>query len=94
MNHIYNLGYVDIAANSATSGISNNLAFDTVGTPFPGDLWNIDPLFRNLSAGDYHLQSNSLAIDAGVFLSEVSNDFDGVPRPQGPRYDIGAYEFH
>ncbi len=51
--------------------------------------------------GDYHLQSGAVAIDAGttscaagVTLCVPATDFDGVPRPQGLGYDIGAYEWH
>ncbi|HEY0592931.1 MAG TPA: choice-of-anchor Q domain-containing protein, partial [Thermoanaerobaculia bacterium] len=48
-----------------------------------------DPLF--VGASDYHLQSGSPAIDRGVPTS-ASRDHEGTPRPQGPAYDIGAYE--
>ena len=36
--------------------------------------------------------TGSPAINAGVTLSTVTTDFDGVSRPQGGVYDIGAYE--
>jgi hypothetical protein len=42
---------------------------------------------------DFHLQSDSPAIDAGLSIPSLLSDFDGVPRPQGLAYDIGAYEF-
>ena len=45
------------------------------------------------TAQDFHLQSGSPAIDAGICLSEVLEDFDGVSRPQAIGCDIGAYEF-
>lgn len=51
-----------------------------------------DPLFR--SATDYRLQKNSPAIDAGVNLPEVTDDYDGNPRPLGGSYEIGAYEYY
>jgi hypothetical protein len=54
----------------------------------------LDPQFVNAPGGDFHLKSNSPAINAGVTLSPVTTDFDGVSRPQGPAYDIGAYEYH
>src|SRR5437899_2373099 len=51
--------------------------------------------------GDYHLQSGAVAIDAGTTAcaAGVTNcvpltDFDGVARPQGLAYDVGAYEWH
>jgi hypothetical protein len=47
----------------------------------------------NPGAGDFRLTAGSAAIDAGVTLSETSRDPDGVARPQGAAYDIGAYEF-
>jgi hypothetical protein len=51
-------------------------------------------LFVNAGAADFHLRSGSPAIDAGVTLPLVTQDRDGVPRPQPPggAYDIGAYE--
>jgi hypothetical protein len=50
--------------------------------------------FVNASADDFHLIFGSPALDAGTNLSPtVTTDFDGVARPQGSAYDIGAYEF-
>lgn len=46
-----------------------------------------------VSATDFRLKSGSPAIDTGFTLAEVTTDFLGVPRPQGPKYDIGAYEY-
>jgi parallel beta-helix repeat protein len=43
---------------------------------------------------DYHLQADSPCIDVGVDLSaHHTTDKDGVSRPQGAGWDIGAYEF-
>ena len=50
-------------------------------------------LFINPGANDYHLSPSSPAIDKGVFLSDVSNDLEGRPRPSGVTFDIGAYEY-
>jgi PKD repeat protein len=52
-----------------------------------------DPRFVNASGGNFHLQSDSPAINAGIAVSEVTDDFDGNSRPQGGLYDIGAYEY-
>ncbi len=51
--------------------------------------------FKDPGIFDLHLQSGSPAIDAGLTIDIVTNDFDGVTRPQpaGHAYDIGAYEF-
>jgi hypothetical protein len=43
-------------------------------------------------ANDYHLAAGSPALNAGERLEEVTIDRDGVERPQGGGYDIGAYE--
>lgn len=48
-----------------------------------------DPAFVNPAAGDYHLSSDSLAIDAGVDAG-VNTDIDGDPRLWP--FDIGADE--
>ncbi len=52
-----------------------------------------DPAFIDPANADFKLRANSPAIDQGVTLADVPNDFDGVPRPQGLAYDIGAYEY-
>src|SRR3989442_3952348 len=52
-----------------------------------------NPQFVDAPNTDFHLQSTSSAIDAGATLPDVPTDYDGNPRPQGPAYDIGAYEF-
>jgi hypothetical protein len=52
-----------------------------------------NPRFRDPQAHDFHLQPGSMAIDAGVAIAEVRSDHDGIPRPQGKGYDLGAYEY-
>jgi len=42
--------------------------------------------------GNYHLLSGSPAIDAGTSTGAPSIDLDGVTRPQGGGFDMGAYE--
>ncbi len=51
-----------------------------------------DPRFVNQATGDYHLNSDSAAIDAGVNVG-IFADLDGNPRPSKLGFDIGAYEF-
>jgi hypothetical protein len=54
-----------------------------------------NPLFVNASTApyDFHEQTGGAGIDAGVNLSAVPFDFDGVTRPQGLSTDVGAYEY-
>ena len=52
-----------------------------------------DPRFVNPRENDFHLMSGSAAIDKGVSLGEVSQDKDGIKRPQRSAFDLGAYEF-
>jgi hypothetical protein len=50
-------------------------------------------LFVNTAGNDYHLTSNSPAVDQGTVLADVLSDLEGKPRPVGGGYDIGAYEY-
>jgi hypothetical protein len=59
-----------------------------------GQHWfNFDPLFVNPAARDFHLQAGSPAIDKGIPVSGLLQDPDGVSRPQGAGWDVGAYEY-
>lgn len=49
------------------------------------------PSFNNPGGGDLRLTAGSAAVDTGVLVG-VTRDADGVPRPQGDGYDLGAYE--
>lgn len=55
---------------------------------------NADPSFVNLANKDFHLQSTSPAINAGVAISTLTTDITGILRPQGSAIDIGAYEYN
>jgi hypothetical protein len=65
---------------------------------------NADPLFVNRTAADFHLTSTSPAKDTGLTIVQANSfnpspgptigiDKDGVLRPQGTAFDLGAYEF-
>jgi parallel beta-helix repeat protein len=50
-------------------------------------------LFVNPAAGDYHLLPTSPAREAGTATLAPAFDLDGIPRPIGATFDVGAYEF-
>jgi hypothetical protein len=49
-------------------------------------------VFTNYATRDLSLAAMSPARDAGTTVAQVTHDHIGTPRPQGPAYDIGAYE--
>lgn len=74
---------------------SHNVWFGGTGSiSFDAGAISGDPGFV-VPGTDFHLQTGSPAIDAGVnTISAVVNvDFDGIARPQGAGYDAGAYEY-
>ncbi len=62
------------------------------GSPYPHDLWQVNPIFINPGSDDFHLSPISPVIDRGITQAYVVDDYDGNPRPQGLGYDIGIYE--
>jgi len=95
-NNIFYLPGQNIGISGTVSGalIDHNLSTGAVGGGGIGsNIENTDPVFVNPSALDFRLQASSPAINAGIALSVVLNDFFGTLRPQGGGYDIGAYEF-
>ena len=55
---------------------------------------NADPVMVNPGAGDFHLQVGSPCRGAGAIGTGVTDDYDGVARPDPPTQpDIGAYQF-
>lgn len=93
-------GQVGIYVSSGSGAVvKNNIIYQNgtnilnngTGTVLANNL-TIDPLFVNVSAQDFHLEPGSPARDAGLTLGVVPDDFDGLARPQGTAYDIGAYE--
>jgi hypothetical protein len=57
------------------------------------NLFDTDPLFVNPAGNDFHLNTNSPAIDNGRAQSAPVIDIEGTTRPQGQGFDIGAHEF-
>lgn len=51
-------------------------------------------MFVNAATGDLHLSASATsAIDRGVSVASVTEDWERQPRPQGAAYDIGADEY-
>ncbi|MHA2250157.1 MAG: right-handed parallel beta-helix repeat-containing protein [Candidatus Kariarchaeaceae archaeon] len=55
--------------------------------------YSADPLFANVSADNYNLQSSSTASDVGTDVG-LTEDLNGVPVPQYTGVDIGAFEYN
>lgn len=51
-------------------------------------------VFVDAAGHDYRLVEGATPIDAGIALADVTEDRDGVARPYGAGYDIGAYEWN
>lgn len=107
-NIIWVIGASGVGINNAgwTPTSSNQIDYNDIFTSggaasFSGTTtgWNTahgisaDPLFIS-NGTDFHLQSTSLCKNAGVTEAVVTTDKDGIARPQGSVYDIGAYEFN
>jgi hypothetical protein len=77
--------------------VVSNMVYDGVmktgkarGVKFSGNWEGKDPGF--VAPNDFRLRSDSPAIDVGLPVPEAAHDADGVARPQGRGYDLGAYE--
>lgn len=83
--------------------IRNNIVYNNIaggivdkggtGTPTISNNITANPSFVNAGAFNFHLQSGSAARDTGATLGDVATDYDGVARPQGAAYCVGAFEF-
>jgi hypothetical protein len=71
-----------------------NLPFATNITCGPGNLFNLDPLFRDTANNDYTLLPCSPLLNAGsnAAAAGILTDIAGNPRIQEGTVDIGAYE--
>lgn len=88
--------------------LKNNLFFNNAGLYFNGSAINTitglnalgtnsnniagDPLYINAAGGNFHIQTSSTAINAGLLTNAPTVDFDGDARPLGGAVDIGFDE--
>ena len=101
-NTIYKNGGEGLQIRSTASGtlVKNNIIYSNlvainnqgVTTTLSNNL-TTDPRFVNAAGSDFHLTSGSAAVDKGILLSEIPDDYERTPRPAGASYDIGADEY-
>jgi hypothetical protein len=103
-NTIYNNAGQGIQLGAYNQGakVQNNIVYQnsggdivdssSTGTTLRNNL-TTNPKFIDASTNNFHLQATSPAINAGITLSAAQTDLDGIARPQGALYDIGAYEY-
>ena len=82
---------VNVSNNIVNSGAINSGI--STGISFTSNSANTNPSLVNSSLYDFHLQAASSAINAGVAVPSVTDDFAGNARPSGSVYDIGALEY-
>lgn len=71
-------------------GNTTNYAGDASASSYD---MSVDPVFVDPSAGNLRLADVSPLIDAGSGDQAPAYDFDGLPRPSGAGFDIGADEW-
>lgn len=72
--------------------VDHNL-FNVTDSYYGDDSINASPEFVDEDNYNFSLQEGSPAIDAGSSLNAPSIDFDGISRPRGDGFDIGAFEY-
>ncbi len=75
-------------------GTYDHNLFWTVPAGWPASMGNVeaDPRLADPNALNFRLLFDSPAVDTGIELTSVTTDLEGVLRPQGQAYDVGAYE--
>jgi parallel beta-helix repeat protein len=79
-----NISYGNLRGNYYKSGSSSTTYTNNLTT---------DPKFVSASSNNFQLTSSSPAINKGVVISSVPNDYRNISRPRGSSHDIGGYEY-
>jgi hypothetical protein len=88
--HSNNLYYAP-GTNPNYASINGNTYTKSTITSWESTAKSADPLLVNLAGFDWHLQSGSPAVNAGVAIPGLTKDYDGNTISGLP--DIGAYEY-
>ncbi|MCI0577600.1 MAG: right-handed parallel beta-helix repeat-containing protein [Chloroflexi bacterium] len=99
------LRFLTIADNSAdgvrfegSGSLHNSIVYNNTGVAIGGgsghtfNLVNVNPLFANAPAGDYHITAASPAMAIADPATTLAEDFEGDSRPSGFLFDVGADE--
>jgi len=98
-NCIFWANYAEDSNNEINNYLSNpTVSYCDIQGGWPGSTnINVDPCFVDANANNYHLDVNSLCIDAGdpnFNPNPPETDIDGEPRLVNGRVDIGADEYY
>jgi len=78
--------------NAGSNATGCNYNVGSIGVTKDAKAVSANPNFVAAASQNFQLSSGSPAIDAGTNTG-VALDFNGVARPQGAAFDIGAFEF-
>jgi len=98
----YNLFHIDNPPRMISAG-EQEFSLDQIAsgewTAYSGQdshsvvVYHDSSLFSSPEDFNLHLLSSASAIDHGTPISAPLEDYDGLPRPSGIGFDIGAYEY-
>lgn len=91
-NYVGKNGFLPVRADKLNRIVGSIGGWDSFGWFEPNGINGGDPKFVNPAAGNYRLLPNSPLGDRGTPLALVPRDLDGVPRPQGTGWSLGAFE--
>ncbi len=102
------VAFTDTHVITGGTDVRNNLFWQNGEVESCSDCLEGDPLFRAPATRDFRLEEGSPAIERGsasqietlcsyyfsLYGEDLRKDFDGIPRPHGSEWDIGAFEFY
>jgi hypothetical protein len=95
-NAYINCDWYSVGKDSTTT-FSNNYYYGNIGGRVPsGETGQVNGTGNPLvgAPANFHLTSTAGTIDKGAMLSSsFAADFDGISRPKGAGWDIGAFEY-